>query len=192
MATFLDVSLLQSVSSIFPVLLVFTIVFAVLQKTKAVSENVSINAVIAAVVGFLVLLSDTAVKIINFMIPWFTVAMIFLILLLLIFQMFGAKEENIFAALKGERGMGIIWVIIGVGLIILIAAFANVFGQSYLGESSGTGTTNASGVATVNGSSVATGSFDTNLTSTLFNTKVLGILVLFGIIVFAVLLITKG
>ena len=185
MATILDVSLLQSFDVIFVPILVFVILFALLQKTKALTDGVGINALISAVAALIILLSETAVKIVNFMVPWFAVAIIFLVLLLLIFQMFGAKDADILSVLKGDKA--IIWSILGLGLLILLAAFGSVLGQSvgpYLGDGAPT--------AADGSTSVSSGNFETNVMATLFHPKVLGMLVIFGILIMAVFLLTQG
>ncbi len=197
MATILDLGLLQSFSSIFPVILIFAMVFAILQKTKAVGDSIGINSIIAVAISFMALLSDTIIKVINFMIPWFVVAIIFFLLLILLFQVFGAKESNIWDYVKNDRAVG--WVIVGVAIIIVFAAFANVLGQQ-LTEASiqpsstsssmySSNTTNVYSSST-NSGGVATGNFQQNIYSTLFHPKVLGVLVLFTIAIFAVALLT--
>jgi len=118
------------------------------------------------------------------MIPWFVIVFIFFILMLLIFQIFGASEKDIFSYLKGDKSIS--WVIIGISLIILFAAIGNVFGQSigpYLDEA---------GNETVIGgeASVATGSFEQNIFATMFHPKVLGFGVIFIIMIFAIALLT--
>jgi len=185
MATILDVSLLQSFDIIFAPLLVFAIFFAILQKTKGLSSAPGINALIAALAAFFILLSDTAVQMVNFMVPWFAVAIVFIVLLLLIFQMFGATDKNLYSALTGDTT--IIWTILGLGIVILLAAGGSVLGQNigpYL---------NDGGAISTNGSTnVATADFQTNVTATLFHPKILGMLVIFGIIIMAVFLLTQG
>ena len=83
MVTVLDLGLIQAFDVIFPVLLVFALVFAIFQKTKVVGDSVGINSIIAVSVAFMVLISDTLTQIINFMVPWFAVVIIFFILLIL-------------------------------------------------------------------------------------------------------------
>ncbi len=184
MATILDVSLLEPFSFIFPVMIVWALVFSILQKTKAVTDSVGINAFVAAMVSFLVLLSETARDIISFMVPWFAVAIIFFILLILVFMVFGAKETDIFNAIKGDKA--IIWTILGIILVIVLAAFANVGGQKLTEMGLGQGAVNA----TLGEGGVATPSYTQNLFATLFHPKVLGLIVLFAIIIFAILLLT--
>ena len=184
MATALDLGLLNVIDFIFPFILVWAIVFALLQKTKIVGDSVAINAIIGAVVGFTVLLSRTIIDIINFMIPWFAITIIFFILMLLIFMVFGAKDKDIFSAL--EKNKVVTWLLIGVSVIIFFAAISNVMGQSLLEQSaSGEG-----GAVGAGDGSVASGNFQQNIFSTLFHPKVLGVIMLFVIAIFAVALLT--
>ncbi len=183
MATILDVSLLQTFDIVYPVLLVLVVMFALLQKTKAIGDNVGINAAVAVAVAFMVVLSRTAIEIINFMIPWFVVTFLFFMLLLLIFQIFGATEKDIASYMKTDKGVG--WVIIGIAIVIAMAGFGKVLGQT-------AGPYLEGGNASVydSGSGVATGSFETNVMATLFHPKVIGIMILFTIVIFAVALLT--
>jgi hypothetical protein len=189
MATVLDVSLLQSFDIVFAAVLVFAIVFAILSKTKLITDNVTFNALIAAVISFLVMLSNTVVQIVNLMIPWFVLVIILLLLLLLIFQVMGASDKNIFEAMKSEKI--IIWALLGVGMLIFVIAAGYVLGQDAGPYLTGESNTTSDGT-TISGSSTGTADFGTNVTATLFHPKVLGIFVIFGIIITAVLLLTSS
>ena len=184
MATVLDLGLIQAFDVIFPVLLVFALVFAVLQKTKIIGESLGINSIIAVAAAFMILLSDTIVQIINFMVPWFVVAIIFFILMLLIFQIFGAGEADLASAVKDKS---VYWAIIGVSIVILLAAFGHVLGQSFteLAFEEGQNVTAGEG-------SVASSDFEGSVTATLFHPKVLGLVIIFIIAVFAVALLSGG
>jgi hypothetical protein len=180
MATVLDLGLLQTFDVIFPFMLVWALVFAILMKTTIVGKAPAINALIATVAAFTVILSRTVVELINFIIPWFTVAIIFFILLLLIFMIFGAKESDILGALKHDKA--IIWVVIGVAIVIFIAGGATVLGPKLV-----------EGQSAVNPSidgEVASGTFESNIYDIIFNPKILGLMILFGIAIFAVALLT--
>jgi hypothetical protein len=176
MATVLDLGLLQMFEPIFAVLFVFSLMFAILQKTKALTESVGINGVISVVIAFMVLMSQTMVDIISFMIPWFTIVIIFFVLLLLVFQVFGAKDADFASAIKDK---GLMWTIIGVGFVILLAAVGSVIpddiGPNLAGDSSvGDGD----------------GGFSSNLTDILFNPKIIGIIVIFLVAIFAVVFLS--
>ena len=186
MATILDVGLVQYFDIIFAMLLVFCLVYAVLIKTKALGEAKALPVTVAIVFAFMVLLSRNIVKMIQFMIPWFAIAIIFIVMVLLIFQIFGAGDKEIFAAMKKDSTIG--WTIVGIAIVIFVAAGANVYGQKLVESgSSGDGTmVNETGTSTVAG-----GNFEQNIYATLFNPKVLGMLVLFAIAIFAVVLLSS-
>jgi len=179
MATVLDVGLIQYFSVIFPVILVFAIVFAGLQKSKLVGESPAINALIAIVAGLLMLLSNKAVLIINNMIPWFAVAIIFFIMLLFLLKMFGLKDESLITAVKDKA---VYWSLIGIALAIVGAAVGTTFGQ----EALDTGTTGT----TVIDSSTTGDNFQGNIYSIMSNSKVLGMMIIFAIAIFTIALLT--
>jgi len=202
MATVLDVGLLNYFSVLYPMIVVWCIVFAILSKTKAIGTSAGINATVAVAFAFMTILSKTITDLINFMIPWFAVAIIFFILMILLFQLFGAKEASIEAAIHDK---GMMWAIIGVGLLIMVAGFGSIMGQSLTDASSGTPTSTVTTINEVvtleNGStytlpkdttSVASGNFESDVTATLFNPKVLGMIILFAVAIFAVALLSSG
>ena len=179
MVTFLDTSVLKAFDVVYAFLFVWALLFAVLQKSKFVGTSAGINAILATAVAFIVILSRRIVEMINFMIPWFTIVIIMVVLLLLIFQIFGFKEADM---LKAVKDRAIYWSLIGIALVIMFAAFSNVFGQSILeagqqarGEINDTGTPG----------------FQQSLFVTLFNPKVLGLIILFAIAVMAVALLSN-
>ena len=184
MATVLDIGLVQSFDVLYPVIFVFAILFAILQKTRILGENLTMNAIISVAVSLMVLLSRTAIDIINFMVPWFIIAMIFFILVILIFQVFGASDSDIVGYMKGDKGVG--WTIIGVAALIFVAALGNVIGQDLTDQAfveEGT-------VISEDGTKVASTNFDQNIRGIFFNPKVLGFVTLMIIIIFAVGLLT--
>ena len=184
MATIFDISLIQSFDIVFPFVFVWAVVFALLQKTEAIAKSAGINAVIATAAGFMILLSQTVIDLINFMIPWFTIAIIFLILMLLLFMVFGGKNIQPEKAIKDKS---LQWVLIGIGLVIIFAAFGKVLGQNI-------GPYLAGGNETEVGApgSVATGSFEQNIFATLFHPKTLGLIILFAIVIAAIIFLSSG
>ncbi len=181
MATFLDVGILQSFDVVFAFIFVFAVMFALLQKIKIIGDSLAVNAIISVAIAFMVILSRTLVEIINTMIPWFVVAIIFFLLLVLIFMVLGTEEKDIGSVVKNNPA--IFWAILSVAVTIAIGSAATVLGQSLLVEGSG------EVVAQPGELSVAGTSFGQNILATLIHPKVLGILVLFGVAFFAVLLI---
>lgn len=174
----LDLGILNLFDFIFPMLLVWAFVFALLQKTKIIGESPAINALIASAVSFTVLLSRTIIDLINFIIPWFAIAIIFFVLMVLLFMIMGAKD------ITAYQDKTLQWVLVAVGILIVVAAFGKVLGQSLLEQGAQAGTV-------VEGQgSVASGGFQQNIYATLFHPKVLGLLVVFAIVVFAVALLS--
>jgi len=181
MATAIDFGLIQPFSFLFPFIFVWAVVFATLQKSKLIGGAIGIDSIVAFAVSLMVLLSQTLIDILNFMIPWFTVAIIFFMLLMLMFMVFGASEKDIFSYVKTDKGVG--WALIGVALIIVIAAFGNVLGQQYTEESFDE--TAPLNVETGPGGT-ATPDFEGNITAIFSHPKVLGMLILFAVAIFSV------
>ena len=174
----LDLGILQLFDFIFPVLLVWAFVFALLQKTEVVGKSMGINAIIASATSLTILLSRTAIDLINFIIPWFAIAIIFFVLMVLLFMVMGAKDVTAY------KQTNVQWILIAVGILIVVAGFGKVLGQSVLEQSAQTGDV-------IEGQEAVAGSdFQQNIYATLFHPKVLGLLVVFAIVVFTVALIS--
>ncbi len=182
----LEIGLLNYFAVIFPAILVFVFVYAILQKIKILGESKSINAIVALVLAFIVLISQNILSLINFAAPWFVIVFLFLTLLLVVFKLMGASDENIASVIRNDKVVQ--WVIIAVGLIIVMAAFANVYGQKLLPFTTEENVTTAEGVGEV---STATTSYATNVANVFFHPKVLGLIFLLAVAVFTVALLTK-
>src|SRR3989344_3428208 len=178
MASPLDLGILQVFDFIFPVLLVWAFVFALLQKTEVIGKSMGINAIIASATSLTILLSRTAIELINFIIPWFAIAIIFFVLMVLLFMLMCAKD------IKAYQQTNVQWILIAVGILIIVAGFGKVLGQSLLEQSAETG-------EVVEGQEAVAGNdFQQNIYATLFHPKVLGLLIVFAIVVFTVALIS--
>ena len=198
MATVLDLGLVNYFSSIYPVLIVWAIIFALLQKTKVIGQSMGINGIISVVIALMTLLSPTLVAIVNQMVPWFAMLIIFIVLVMLAFMTFGAKEADIASIIKNTT---FLWIMIGACLLIFGAAVANVMGQQLTEASFGDGTVNsvnngslpanAAGEIPATGST-ATPNFQSNIFAIATHPKVLGMVILFAVMIFAIALLTKG
>jgi hypothetical protein len=171
MATLLDVGLLQYIEVVFPVILVFAVVYAVLYKTKVIGDKPTLNAIIAIITGLLMVVSDKAGEVINFMIPWFSIAIIFLLMLFLLLKLFGLSDDNLTNVLKDKA---VYWSIILVALAIFGAAFLTVFGQDVLDVNTGDSEPSAF----------------SDVIKVLTSPKILGLAVLIAIAVAAIFLLT--
>lgn len=183
MATILDTSLIQSFDVIFPVLLVWVIGYATLEKTEVLGKSHGVNGFVAAILGLTVLLSNSVINLINEIAPWYALAIVFFILFFLLFRIFGAEDDNFKEAIKRKE---VYWIVIGIGLVIFAGGVANTFGQDFTNEAFNDGsvpTPTPDGLGT-------TTNFEQNTVDILFNPKVLGVMVIFGMLIAAIALLT--
>ncbi|HIH47396.1 TPA: hypothetical protein HA297_03775 [Candidatus Woesearchaeota archaeon] len=192
MATLLDIGLASQFQMVFSFFFVVAVVYGVLALTKFFGDNKPLYALIAILLGILVLLIPDVSSLINIMTPWFVFLFIFLVFLLITYKIFGATEMDIASALKDRA---VVWVILIIAVIIVIGSFASVFGQRLLERGSGSDLRADAGdgrtiidartgrvIREVPGAggrglardSVAGGSYGQNLLSTLLHPKVLG------------------
>ena len=76
MATFLDVTALQSFSVVFVFLFVWIVVYAILLYTKVLGQNQWINVLIGLLVAFFVIISELATKVVREIAPIFAVVLV--------------------------------------------------------------------------------------------------------------------
>ncbi len=100
-----------------PFLLIFAIIFAVLEKTKVLGTDKSnINGIVAVVIGLLVVVQTGIVEIINSFLPRVSLIIVVILMGLLIIAMMAGKE---FEGLKeGALGFGVIVTIIAIILAL--------------------------------------------------------------------------
>lgn len=203
MATFLDLSLFQHVSSVFVFLFVFLITYAFLNVSKifkSVGGHNGIYAILALAVAFLSSFSAGFVGIVTTMTPWFTVLIIFIFLSFFVARMF-STDEAFFENMIKEGAIK--WILVIAFAIILLVSISSSFGQQMLEAGTGqTETTVTQNVSTTTyqttttnagfeGSGVATNDFGTNMTQTLFHPKILGMFLIVLISFFTILLIAR-
>lgn len=125
---------------VLPFLLVFTVVFAILEKTKVFGEEEiggkrytrkNLNAIAAFVIAFLVVASTKIVAIINQALANFVLILLIGICFIMLFGTFYGEKEDVFTALGKAR-----YWIGGVMGIIIILIFLNAIktssGESWL------------------------------------------------------------
>lgn len=107
------------VNYVLPFLLVFAIVFAVLEKTQIFGEHkTNINSVIAVVVGMLLVVQQGIVEIINLFLPRISLIIVVTLMGLLIIAMLAGKK---YEGLSGSVfGVAIILVLIAVVLALTV------------------------------------------------------------------------
>ena len=125
---------------VLPFLLVFTVVFAILEKTKIFgTEEIGgrtytrkpLNAIVAFVIGFLVVASTRVVAIINEALANFILLLLIGICFLMLFGTFYGEKDNVFESLgKARYAIGIVF---GIAIILIfLNAIKTSSGQSWL------------------------------------------------------------
>ncbi len=181
----MDVALLSNFSLVFTFLLVFAIIFALLEFLKIFGENKPIHAIIALSAGLLTLFSKSVVQVVNNVVPWFMVLLIIAVFGIVGYRLFAGPDVNMGEMLKESVALRT-WIIVVVAVVFIIA-LSMVFGQNigpYL-----RGQKNATTGEVIDGeiTDTATGSFAENLTATLFHPKVVGMVFILLIALFSIL-----
>jgi hypothetical protein len=181
MATFLDVGLTQHFSVIFPILLVFVLVFALLEKTKLLGENKGLNSIVALCLAIMMLFIPGVVDVIAHIAPWFVLILFFLIMLLILLMAMGTKWETITKYASGEFDIAH-WIILILLIIVFLGALGVVYGNTLLPYSGGKvvldNASDPSGVIGEEGTVTDTGDFNANVGRVIFHPKVLGFLLI--------------
>ena len=185
----LDVGFLSYFSPIFIFVLVFTMAYGVFQFTKMFGDNKVLHALISFFIAVVFLFSTAATTVIMVIAPWFTVLFIFIIFILMAYKMFGATDSQIKEVVS--KASAVQYTILALGIIILLFGLGAGFGQELL-EGAGD-ITDARDAATEAGEgSTATSSFQQNLVSTLFNSKILGMILILVIAAFTIRAMTPA
>jgi len=182
MATLLDLGLLSHFSIIFPVLLVYALVVGILSYTKLLGENKALNNIIAIALALSISMSTMVVQIINTMSPWIILIFLFLMFLLMAYKFLGATDTDIHNVLMKDKTI-VVWI-----LIIFFIIFLGSMSKLYF-SSGQTATTTTGNVSVTEGQAAGTGVGA--FWATLFNAKVLGVIMVMMIAVFAIILLSS-
>ncbi len=107
-----------AVNFIYPFLLVFTIVFAILQKTKLLGEDKrQIDAIVALVIGLILISFAYATDIVVALVPFLAVTLVIIFIFMLIFGFVSASDKGF----ELHKGLKITFgILIGIALIIAV------------------------------------------------------------------------
>lgn len=185
MATFLDLGLIKGFSFIFPFLLVWTVVFALLEHRSVFGDRKQIHAVMAFVIAMMVALTRPAVEVISIMTPWFVVLLMVLLLMILFFKFFGVTDEDIVKVFKDPYYVWIGWVLGIVSLAIFAGAVLTVFKGTFTAVWTG-------GEIAVPSGTALGGLGEEEALRTVFHPKILGLIFIFVVAALTVNLLTAG
>ena len=177
MVTFLDVVFLDKFSSIFVLLLVFAVLYAILKSTKVLGDNNWLNSLIAIAVTFLVILSSDSQQVIKNVMPLFFFVILFIFFILMGLRFLGMSESTMQESMKkwGPIHISVLVVI----CLIFAVGMASVFGNKLLPLTQNTTSINAT-------------DYGANVGQAIFHPKVLGVIFILLIGMFAILLLTTG
>ena len=114
MATFLDVTAIESFTNVFVFLFVWLVVYAILLYTKVLGQNQWINILIGLFIAFFVLISQLATSIVRQVAPIFAVVLVFVAIITIVGRMFGTGTT----VMEGSAMKYIVLVILVVALVV--------------------------------------------------------------------------
>ncbi len=179
----INISFLQYFSPIFIFVLVFVMVYGILQFTKFLGENKIIHALIGFFIAVIFLFSTEAITVVQVIAPWFTVLFIFIIFILMAYKLFGATDDQIRDVIS--KASAVQYAILALAIIILLFGLGAGFGQKLLGYGADISEVREAAIE-AGEESTATSSYQQNLVSTLFNPKILGMILILVIAAFTV------
>lgn len=130
MPSLLDLGGLTIFQRVWPFLLIMVVVYAVLGQVKPFQDNKSVRALIAFVMAVMTLMYPIAWKTINLAAPWFVLLGVFIIFLLVAYQMFGIGSDTIAGVFTGkEYGTTAVYWVLTMIVIITIGSLSSVISE---------------------------------------------------------------
>jgi len=121
MAWELDLSGVSTFIPVFGFLLVFTVIYALLSKTKILGENKFVHIITSFGVAIIFLVSASAIEYVRVITPWFASFIISLLFITLIVGLIKGNIEEFF------KGKGFAWFVVIVLIIIFVFSAIYVF-----------------------------------------------------------------
>jgi len=176
MVSLFDFGILESISWLFPMILIFAVVYAVLVY-KNIIQSLTLAAAIAFSVAFIFLLTPGLLEVIRVIVPWYALTLVIMLMLMMVYSFAGVeKYSGQYANYNVSLQDTIRFTMVAVFIIILIAGLAKVYLGSGEFLSQREGTLEAG---------------ELSFWSTLLHPSVIGFFVLMVIAFFTVLLLAK-
>jgi len=132
------------VNIILPFILIFTLLFAILQKSKILGDGKrQIDAIVALAIGLIVVSFGNAVGIINSLMPLLAVSVVVILFFLILFAMLfhGEEEFKLHKGVKWVIGI-VIAIVLITAVLISTGAWDYIYYDLFLGGASGAILTN--------------------------------------------------
>lgn len=110
---------------LFIFLFVFTMFYAVLNKTELLGSNKGIQFLISFSTAMLFMFAANPLEFVDLVIPWLGVLLIVFMCFTILFMFIGVKGETIVSAVSQP---GITWTLVITLIVLLIIALTKVFG----------------------------------------------------------------
>ncbi|HZX12652.1 MAG TPA: hypothetical protein VFE88_04320 [Candidatus Nanoarchaeia archaeon] len=119
MATLLDVGVLGFFLPVFVFMFLFTVLFAVLEKTKILGENRLLNIAAAFSVAAISIFVGRLTSLIGIAVPWIVFVFVILLLIFMIFGFFDVSKEKIWDLFGETTAFIVILIILLIAIIIV-------------------------------------------------------------------------
>src|SRR3989344_1074153 len=116
MANILDIGILDYFSPALVLILIFVLLYGVLEKAKLFGESKGLHALVAFVFGLVFILVEPLRELVVDIVPWFVLLFFFIIIMLIGVMMLGIEQNSIASYVTEYSGVTITLIII----IILI------------------------------------------------------------------------
>jgi len=117
-----------AVNVVYPFLLIFTIVFAILEKSRILGEGKrQIDAIVALVVALIAVSFTYATHIISYMIPVLAVILTVLFVFLLIWGFVASGNEGLQISKGMKIAIGVIATIVLIVTVVVVAGYGDFF-----------------------------------------------------------------
>jgi hypothetical protein len=192
MATFLDLSILSGLSSVFAFLLVFALMYGLLTYTKIFNLSNGLASIISLSIAFMILFSRPAMLAIQLVTPWYVIMFFIIIMIVMMSLIFvGPMGDKSLGTMMGPENLKIVinWILI-IALIILMTGLSSIF---LSGEDSPYAINTDGSTVQTNTSSNVGGIGSAAAIDIIFHPKVLGVIAFMVIATFTVFLMgSKG
>ncbi len=178
MASLVDFGLFRTFSPIFVFLIVFIFTYIALLMVPAFKEKKSLVMILAFLMAMVFSVYPDMTAFISQMTPGLVFFLVFIMFVLITLSAVGLGTKDLLNIFGARDNRGATWFFVVVILIIVGISASNIFGDKLLPISGGEET---------EGNATAQDEFKKNIAETFFNSKILGLIFMFLIVVFAMI-----
>lgn len=125
MANILDIGILDYFNPALVLILIFVLLYGVLEKAKLFGESKGLHALVAFVFGLIFILVEPLRELVVDIVPWFVLLFFFIIIMLIGVMMLGIEQKSIASYVTEYSGVTVTLIIIII--LIFLAGLSNSF-----------------------------------------------------------------